>query len=169
MCIRDRGRILRTYCHNQQKKWQEYLAATETFLNFAHHPAIGIPPYSAMYEKPTPRDIEQIIEFPTNNNRKFNQLRFSNKVAEDQEKRQAKYQKAIGRIVTYKEGEKVLLKNRELPSTLEGITKKLLLLYTGPYVVVNDKHNNTYELREIVSGKIKGVYNQASMKKYYEE
>ena len=35
--------------------------------------------------------------------------------------------------------------------------------------MVNDKHNNTYELREIVSGKIKGVYNQASMKKYYEE
>ena len=48
--LREVGRILRTYCHNQQKKWQEYLAATETFLNYAHHPAIGIPPYSAMYE-----------------------------------------------------------------------------------------------------------------------
>ena len=69
-------------------------------------------------------------------------MRFYNKVAEDQEKRQAKYQK---HTITYKEGVKVLLKNRELPSTLEGITKKLLLLYTGPYVVVNDKHNNTYE------------------------
>ena len=73
------------------------------------------------------------------------------------------------RIITYKEGEKVLLKNRELPSTLEVITKKLLLLYTGPYIVVKDNHNNTYELREIVSGRVKGVYNQASIKKCYEE
>ena len=64
--LREVGRILRTYCHNQQKKWQEYLAATETFLNFAHHPAIGITPYSAMYEKPIPREIEEIIEFPPN-------------------------------------------------------------------------------------------------------
>ena len=74
------------------------------------------------------------------------------------------------RIITYKEGEKVLLKNRELPSTLQGITKKLLLLYTGPYVVVkNNNNNNTYELKEIFSGRVKGVYNQASMKKYYED
>ena len=112
-----------------------------------------------MYEKPTPREIEEIIEFPTNDGRKFDKVKFYNKVAEDQEKRQAKYQKAIGWVITYKEGEKVLLKNRELPSTLEGITKKLLLLYTGPYLVAKNNNNNTYELKEIVSGKIKGVYN----------
>ena len=99
-----------------------------------------------MYEKPTPREIEEIIEFPPNNDRKFDQLKFYNKVAEDQEKRQAKYQKAIGRIITYKEGEKVLLKNRELPSTLEGITKKLLLLYTGP---VSYTHLDVYK-RQII-------------------
>ena len=59
-----------------------------------------------MYEKPNPREIEEIIEFPTNDGRKFDQVKFYNKVAEDQEKRQAKYQKAIGRVITYKEGEK---------------------------------------------------------------
>ena len=133
-------------------------------------PAIGITCYSAMYEKTTPREIEEIIEFPTNDGRKFDKVKFYNKVAEDQEKRQAKYHTAIGRVITYKEGENVLLKNRELPSTLEGITKKkLLLLYTGPYLVAKNNNNNTYELKEIVSGKVKGVYNQASIKKYYED
>ena len=48
--LREVGSILRTYCHHQQKKWQEYLAATKEFLNLAHYPAIGITPYSAMYE-----------------------------------------------------------------------------------------------------------------------
>ena len=33
--LREVGRILRTYCHHQQKKWQEYLLATEEFLNLA--------------------------------------------------------------------------------------------------------------------------------------
>ena len=46
--LREVGRILRTYCHHQQKKWQEYLLATEEFLNLAHHPAIGIPPYTCL-------------------------------------------------------------------------------------------------------------------------
>ena len=41
-------------------------------------------------------------------------------------------------------------------------------LYTGPYVISNITNNNTYEIKEIDSERIKGVYNQASMKKYYE-
>ena len=80
----------------------------------------------------------------------------------DREKRRNKYQKSKGKIITYTSGEKVLLKNRELPSSLEGITKKLLLLYTGPYIVYKDKNNNTYEIKEMGSGRIKGVYNPVS-------
>ena len=57
----------------------------------------------------------------------------------------------------------------ELPSTLEGIAKKLLLLYIGPYVITKDNGNNTYEISNITTKKIKGVYNQASIKKFYEE
>ena len=121
-----------------------------------------------MYEKPPPQEIKEIIEFPMNDVYKFDKVNFYNKVAEDQEKWQNKYQKAIGRMITYTLGEKILLKNCELPSTLEGITKKLLLLYTGPYIV-SKPNNNTYEIKEMVSGKIKGVYNQASIKRYYEE
>ena len=64
-------------------------------------------------------------------------------------------------------GEKVLLKNRHLPSSVEGITKKLLLLYTGPYTITKDNHNNTYELSNTETNKVKGVYNQAKIKKYY--
>ena len=37
-----------------------------------------------------------------------------------------------------------------------------------PYIVSKDKNNNTYEIKEMGSSKIKGVYNQASMKKYHE-
>ena len=74
----------------------------------------------------------------------FDRIKFYNKVAEDQEKRRNKYQKGMGKIINYTSGEKVLLKNRELPSSLEGITKKLLLLYTGPYIVSKDTVSYTH-------------------------
>ena len=78
--LREVGRILRTYCHHQQRKWQEYLSATEEFLNIAHHPTIGITPYTPMYEKQPPREIQEIIEFPVNHEYKFNLMKFYNKL-----------------------------------------------------------------------------------------
>ena len=88
--LREVGRILRTYCHRQLKKWQEYLSATEEFLNLPHHPAIGITPFTATYEKPPPREVQEIIEFPPNTEYKFDQIKFYNKLAEDQERRNYK-------------------------------------------------------------------------------
>ena len=60
---------------------------------------------------------------------------------------------------------KVFLKNRQLPSSVEGIAKKLLLLYTGPYAITQDKGNNTYELSTPDTKQVKGVYDQAKIKK----
>ena len=44
----------------------------------------------------------------------------------------------------YNVGEKVLIRNRQQPRSIEGIAKKLLLLYTGLYVINKDNGNNTY-------------------------
>ena len=50
-----------------------------------------------------------------------------------------------------------LIKNRQLPSSIEGIARKLLLLYTGPNLVTQVKGNNTYEIKSITDNKIKAV------------
>ena len=87
-------------------------------------------------------------------------------------KAELQHKKEMGkkkRINPYKVGDKVLIKNRQLPSSIEGIARKLLLLYTGPYLVTQVKGNNTYEIKSINNNKIKGVYNQSEMKKYYED
>ena len=96
-------------------------------------------------------------------------MKFYNKTVEWAEKLREKYKKLQPKIIKYKIGEKVLLKNRELPSTIEGIAKKLLLLYTGPYTIIKDNQNNTYEIIDQITNRRKGTYNQASLKKYYEE
>ena len=38
---------------------------------------------------------------------------------------------------------------------IQGITKKLLLLYTGPFTITKDKENNTYEVTDTINNKIK--------------
>ena len=83
------------------------MEATEEFLNLAYHPAIGITPNSAMYERQPPREIADILEFPREHKYRFDKVQFHNKVAEDQEKQRNKYNKNMGKIITYTVGEKV--------------------------------------------------------------
>ena len=90
--------------------------------------------------------------------------RFYSKIAEQVEKKKDKYRKIQPKVIQYQEGEKVLIRNRELPSSREGITKKLLLLYNGPYIIVKNNQNNTYIISEITTKRIKGTYNQSSLK-----
>ena len=41
---------------------------------------------------------------------------------------------------------------------MEGVMKKLLLLYHGPFVVIKDNSNNTYVLTNPSNNKVKGTY-----------
>ena len=52
--LREVGRILKTYCYDQQRKWKEYLSAAEGFINLAHHQSIETTPYTALLEKLPP-------------------------------------------------------------------------------------------------------------------
>ena len=115
--LREVGRILRTYCHDQQRKWRDYIEATENFINLAYHESIRDTPYTIMYGKPPPRAIEELINFPTNPEYKFDNARFYSKIAEQVEKKKDKYRKIQPKIIQYQEGEKVLIRNRELPSS----------------------------------------------------
>ena len=62
--LREVGRILRTYCHNEHRDWSQYIESTETFLNLAFHETIGASPYQVMSDQPPPREITSLIEFP---------------------------------------------------------------------------------------------------------
>ena len=168
MCIRDRGRILRTYCHEEHKDWSKYVEAAETFLNLAYHETIGASPYQVMFNRPPPREIISLIEFPFIEEKELSIIEIHNRVLHKAELQKKKQERDNNRILKYYMGEKVLLKNRHLPSYVEGITKKLLLLYTGPYKITKDNNNNTYELTNTETNKVKGVYNQAEIKNIME-
>ena len=121
-----------------------------------------------MFGRKRPREIQELIDFPTNPEDPYDENKCYNRIMEKIEKQKTKYSQNQTKIIKYNEGEKVLIKNRELPSTFEGIAKKLLLLYIGPYVITKDNGNNKYEISNITTKKIMGVYNHVSIKKFYE-
>ena len=56
-------------------------------------------PYTVMYERPPPRAIAELINFPSNPDYQFDNIRFYSKVAEQVEKRKDKYRKAQPKII----------------------------------------------------------------------
>ena len=81
-----------------------------------------------MFKRLPPREIQDIINFPNNPEYQFETVKFYNRVMEKAEMKKRKYEKNNPKPIKYQVGEKILIRNREVPSTLEGITKKLLLL-----------------------------------------
>ena len=86
-------------------------------------------PCQVMFEK-QPREITSFINFPPGERVGFNKIEMHNRLLH---KAELLYKKETGkkrRINPYKVGDKVLIKNRQLSSSIEGIARKLLLLYT---------------------------------------
>ena len=145
------------------------MEATETFLNLAYHDTIGVSPYQMMFNRPPPREIISMVQFPPMEQEEFAITALYNRVLHKAELRRRREEKNRMNVIKYNTGSKVLIKNRQLPSSVEGIAKKLLLLlYNGPFIITQDKGNITYELTTPGTDKVKGTFNQAEIKKFYE-
>ena len=166
--LREVGRILRTYCQDDHKKWSEYISDTETFLNLSHHNTLGVCPYQMMFLKPPPRDITKIIQFPEEPDEEIDITRIYNRILHKTELRKKRQSKTGVHPIKYNVGEKVLIRNQQQPSSIEGIAKKLLLLHTGLYVINKDNGNNIYVIVYSSTNRIKGTYNETEMRKYLE-
>ena len=92
-----------------------------------------------------PRKITSLIQFPNGEEYQFDDVQFHNKILEKTDKIRRKYKQMQPKPIQYQMGEQILLKNRGLPSTMEGIPKKLLLLYTGP---VSYTHLDVYKRQD---------------------
>ena len=96
------------------------------------------------------------------------QFLFYNQIHRRTERVRRKQQEDPRKPIHYKVGDKVLVKNQQFPSTLEGISKKLLLLFLGPYEINQVQGPNTYKLQTVDTKRIIGVYNQTLLRPYYD-
>ena len=89
--LREVGRILRTYCYDQHSKWTEYIPAAEDFINLSHHQFIDTTPYTAMFQRPPPREITSLIQFPSGAEYQFDNMEFHNRILEKTGKIRQRY------------------------------------------------------------------------------
>ena len=121
-----------------------------------------------MFNKPPPRQITKIIDFPEMPSEEVDVTRVYNRILHKMELKKKRRDKRGTPEIKFEVGEKVLVRNRQQPSGAEGIMKKLLLLYNGPFLINKDNNNNTYVLVSPNTKKIKGTYNITEMKKFHE-
>lgn len=168
--LREVGRILRAYCHTNHVSWINYLETVESCLNEAHHDSIGMTPFEAFWDERPRRVIEEMVKFPEDQGNPISSLEREDKIRgrlyKRARERKKKHDEKLRKIIKYEIGDKVLIKNRQLPSGENKIMKKLLVLYNGPFVVTKIKNVNGYEVSS--ETRIIGTYNVCDLKKFIE-
>lgn len=159
---REIGRILRTYCNQKHSSWTRYLPAMNELFNSVVHESTGTTPY--------------LLHFGVENSDVWARLTKEDRLPEHEEL--MKY--ARGRMLYLAEkrkrrkvfypgfriGQLVLLRSAPTSDFFSKETKKLFLLFQGPYMVNRVIGRNAYQLwceREL---KVKGVYNACNLKPY---
>jgi transposase InsO family protein len=169
--LRETGRLLRTYCHDRHKEWGKFVDKIENFLNLAYHESLGCSPYEVMWRRKPTREIEEICSFPNEEPEIDYEENLMNRVEKHlllkaRERREWQRRKKSFKCITFSVGDLVLVRNHQLPSSEKGLMKKLFLLYEGPYKIVQNNSPNVYVVGNIISNKVKGVYNTNQLKLY---
>lgn len=170
-CLREVKRLLRAYCHQDHKNWANYVEKIENLINWCHHDSTGKTPYEVIFKSTPPRAIRDIIEFPEpiheyDHNEVIREV--ESKLLSEALKRVNKQKRKNIKPINYGIGDLVLLKYHGKASLLAAVTKKLMLLYTGPYIITGLRGKNVYELSDINNRRTKGVYNATEIKLYCE-
>ena len=69
-------------------------------------------------------------------------------------------------ITIFQTDDLVLLKTNPVSNAAEGVAKKFCLVYEGPFKVIQIPHPNSYKIKDLTTGRVKGTYNTANLIPY---
>lgn len=168
--MREVGRLIRTYCHEQQSKWASEVKSFMLFFNSLVHESTGFSPQELQFGK------ESLKLLPD----EYGQANACRSMTVDEKLILAKESlenKAARRIIRHKMtinphkgfevGDLVLLRANPASSLLKGETKKFLLLFEGPYKIKKKIGTCSYLLVNAQGNKERGVFHISHLKEYY--
>lgn len=164
---REIGRLLRTYCHNQHRKWPIYLKQIEVWMNRVRSEVTETTPELLMTGNRSKHEIEKLIEFPKQTTERNHQELVkwaAEKLKSKAEKREAKLRKK--KWIKYTQGQLVLIKNHHLSNAQNNEIKKLFNIFEGPYIVSKVISDNTVSITNPTSKK-ETLINVAEICPYY--
>lgn len=166
-CMREIGRLLRTYCFDRHSSWADAVVLVNKFLNFHVHSSTGYAPDELVTGKKLRDALSECIVFPLGE-KELGQaekiMSVREKLKQEAERRQAQQK---GRRHVFHEGDLVLLRTDERSNTVNNESKKLFLVYDGPYTLARQVGPNAWELTFTTGEKgIKGTYNSHALKPF---
>ena len=164
--MKEIGRILRTYCHDQQTNWFKYIGQMEDYINNTYHSAAGA----------TPNEIQgkEGINLPIN----LSRIKTNNEsISIEQVKKNLK--KAANKEIKWQANNKkphpgfeiksrVLRKTHAISNKAQKKMKKLSLLYDRPWTIIGIIRDNAYKLKNEKTGR-RCTINARRLRPYYKD
>lgn len=164
---REIGRILRAFCHSKHPRWAYLLEQVQMWINRAVHTSTGFTPNELHFGKENKCQISKNIEFPPSENVRFNFIELARAhLLAKAERRRLKHGNSK-MLVSFKPGDKVLVKTHNQSSAELKEIKKFFLLYEGPYIVHKVVNENAYLLLN-ENGILFGTHNIYNLKRFKE-
>lgn len=162
--MKELGRLCRTYCHRQHKRWAFEVTNFANFINSVVHESTGMTPSEAHLGIIPKYPLRMYIDFPEH-------LSYDSHVklylARDilLKKARKRELKHPGRdFVPFKKDDLVLLRANPISQAQNEITKKFMLLYEGPYIISEVVATKTYRLSFRETGRERGIFHAAHLK-----
>ena len=164
-------RMLGKMINQQQKDWDDYLPYVLAAYRMTPIPELGVSPYELMYgwkaQIPLIEQLEKAHKWDT---RKDWQSRLdclrqaSIEVKNSQKQARVKKWDDLGKIITYKKGDLVLVKVMAVP---KKTSKKLNPRWNGPWEVLDIIKGVTLVLRDVINNTRQTKAHMSRVKTYY--
>lgn len=165
--MRELSRLFRTYCYNKHTAWANYVKRFGDIMNSVVHESTGFTPRELHLGKPPVSLVREVCNYPVAEGLLHEQRLFLAKASlEGKAARRALCNP--GRPYRhFREGDLVLLRANNTSSSIDAETKKLLLLFEGPFKIKKQVRDATYVLEGLDTKKERGIFHASHLKLYH--
>ncbi|KMQ89606.1 retrotransposon ty3-gypsy subclass, partial [Lasius niger] len=175
--MREIGRVIRVYAHDRQTQWDRIIDRTERTINATAHKSTGfvpvelhtgieeplkidrrLKPIKENQDDEDPEEADEAIE------RRIEEARETLRIRAQQRKKQTDKH---GEAEVYENGSKVWVKLHRRSDANRRLTRKIHLVYDGPYKIRQEVRRNAY-LIEDEDGNTLGTFNSRQIKPHRE-
>lgn len=166
--MRELGRIFRTYCRENHRKWVDQLPRVEECMNAIPHVSTTFSPYEVLYGRRAPNPLDAVTSRLLPRRRQLTMAEIHRRVRNSLRHQAAlRRRQQKGQLYQLEIDDWVLLKAKNTSDVDAHQIAKFMPLYSGPYKVIAKPHPNTYRIADVATGEPKGVYNMANLKFYH--
>jgi hypothetical protein len=166
--MKELGRLCRAYCHEAHKSWAIHLTTFQLWINSATNFVTNVPP-NLIHFGEEKSIVHQLINFPQQTLPTVHEIREGVKIQTQKIAKLRKRKSLPGSQETppdFEVNDLVLIKKDAYSSAEKGEIKKFHMLYEGPFKVAKTIHKDTFLLKNLNSGKDRGIFNRTLLKKF---